>query len=185
MLRRCPTTHISGSKRSTARRRAPGSRRATPRPRRRSAMRGSKRIAPCCSTSSMRRIAFPWIAPARPPRLQFLAGRGAPEGTLAAHDAGEIPQRRSGMGSAARRRRAREGRRRGLGLARLRVARRPSTGCGLVQLSRGGADATVSREFDLVAKRFVDGGFVIPETKWGATWFDADTLLVAVTLGGE
>ncbi|MBX9778581.1 MAG: prolyl oligopeptidase family serine peptidase [Xanthobacteraceae bacterium] len=56
---------------------------------------------------------------------------------------------------------------------------------GMVRLSRGGADATVSREFDLEARRFVDGGFVIPETKGGVAWFDADTLLMAVALGGE
>jgi prolyl oligopeptidase len=56
---------------------------------------------------------------------------------------------------------------------------------GLVQLSRGGADAMVSREFDLATKRFVDDGFVIPETKWGASWLDADALLVAATLGGD
>ncbi len=56
---------------------------------------------------------------------------------------------------------------------------------GLVQLSRGGADAMVTREFDLTTKRFVDDGFVLPETKFGATWLDADTLLVAATLGGD
>ena len=56
---------------------------------------------------------------------------------------------------------------------------------GLVQLSRGGADAIVTREFDLTARRFVDDGFVLPEAKFGAAWIDADTLLVSVTLGGE
>jgi prolyl oligopeptidase len=56
---------------------------------------------------------------------------------------------------------------------------------GLVQLSRGGADAAVTREFDLVEKRFVDGGFDLPEAKGGAAWLDADTLLVSSTLGGE
>lgn len=65
------------------------------------------------------------------------------------------------------------------------VALPPEHRLGMVQLSRGGADAIVSREFDLTAKRFVDGGFVIPESKGGAAWFDADTLLVAATLGGE
>lgn len=56
---------------------------------------------------------------------------------------------------------------------------------GLVQLSRGGADATVIREFDLVEKRFVDGGFYLPEAKGGADWLDADTLLVSSALGGK
>jgi prolyl oligopeptidase len=56
---------------------------------------------------------------------------------------------------------------------------------GLVSLSRGGADAAVVREFDLVEKRFVDGGFFLPEAKGGAGWVDGDTLMVATTLGGE
>ena len=56
---------------------------------------------------------------------------------------------------------------------------------GLVQLSRGGADAAVTREFDLVEKRFVDGGFYLPEAKGGAAWLDTDTLLVSSALGGE
>jgi prolyl oligopeptidase len=55
---------------------------------------------------------------------------------------------------------------------------------GLVQLSRGGADATVTREFDLVEKHFVEGGFYLPEAKGGAAWLDADTLLVSSALGG-
>ena len=56
---------------------------------------------------------------------------------------------------------------------------------GLVQLSRGGSDAVVIREFDLAAKRFVDGGFFLPEAKGGAAWIDDGTLLVSTTLGGE
>src|SRR5262245_53471713 len=55
----------------------------------------------------------------------------------------------------------------------------------LVQLSRGGADATVTREFDLVDKRFVPDGFSLPEAKGGAAFVDADTLLVTSALGGE
>ena len=56
---------------------------------------------------------------------------------------------------------------------------------GLVQLSRGGADATVTREFDLIEKRFVDGGFYLPEAKSNAHWLDADTLIVSSSFGGE
>lgn len=56
---------------------------------------------------------------------------------------------------------------------------------GLVQLSRGGADAAVTREFDLVERAFVDGGFYLPEAKGGADWLDIDTLLVSSALGGE
>jgi prolyl oligopeptidase len=54
---------------------------------------------------------------------------------------------------------------------------------GLVSLSRGGADATVLREFDLLDKRFVPDGFFLPEAKGGASWVDADTLMVSTTLG--
>ena len=53
----------------------------------------------------------------------------------------------------------------------------------LVDLSRGGSDASVLREFSLDGKRFVDGGFSIPEGKNGAAWLDADTLLVAADWG--
>jgi prolyl oligopeptidase len=54
---------------------------------------------------------------------------------------------------------------------------------GLVVLSRGGADASVVREFDLDARTFVADGFVLPEAKSSADWVDADTLLVASPLG--
>ena len=49
----------------------------------------------------------------------------------------------------------------------------------LVALSEGGEDAQTYREFDLAAGRFVDGGFVLPTSKQGATWIDRDTLLVS------
>ena len=49
----------------------------------------------------------------------------------------------------------------------------------LVILSNGGKDANVVREFDMVQKRFVDGGFNLPEAKQSVAWVDADTLLVA------
>jgi prolyl oligopeptidase len=53
----------------------------------------------------------------------------------------------------------------------------------LVALSRGGADAAVEREFDLVDKRFVEGGFALPEAKSRTDWRDADTLWVATNYG--
>jgi prolyl oligopeptidase len=56
---------------------------------------------------------------------------------------------------------------------------------GLVQLSRGGADAVVIREFDLLHKRFVDNGFAMPEAKSDVAWLDEDTLLVSSALGGQ
>ena len=42
----------------------------------------------------------------------------------------------------------------------------------LVQLSRGGADAEVVREFDLVTKAFVKDGFFLPEAKSSVAWLD-------------
>ncbi len=53
----------------------------------------------------------------------------------------------------------------------------------LVQLSRGGADATVVREFDLDALQFVTDGFALPEAKSDVSWLDADTLLVGTDFG--
>ncbi|MBK6472248.1 MAG: S9 family peptidase [Betaproteobacteria bacterium] len=53
----------------------------------------------------------------------------------------------------------------------------------MVALSRGGADATVVREFDTVTKRFVDGGFTLPEAKTQVAWKDADTLYVGTDFG--
>jgi prolyl oligopeptidase len=53
----------------------------------------------------------------------------------------------------------------------------------LVKLSRGGTDASVHREFDALAKRFVEDGFVLPEAKSGIAWLDRDTLLVATNWG--
>ncbi len=53
----------------------------------------------------------------------------------------------------------------------------------LLALSRGGADATVVREFDLLDKRFVDGGFVVPEAKTQVEWLDADTVYVGTDFG--
>ncbi|HYW58982.1 MAG TPA: S9 family peptidase, partial [Xanthobacteraceae bacterium] len=56
---------------------------------------------------------------------------------------------------------------------------------GLVQLSRGGSDATAIREFDLDAKRFVADGFSLPESKAWASWIDEDRVLVGSPLGGD
>ncbi|MBL8307215.1 MAG: S9 family peptidase, partial [Rubrivivax sp.] len=54
----------------------------------------------------------------------------------------------------------------------------------LVSLSRGGADATVVREFDLEAKRFVPGGFALPnEAKHNVEWRDIDSLWVGTDTG--
>lgn len=61
----------------------------------------------------------------------------------------------------------------------------PAHDRAMLRLSRGGSDACVLREFDLVGKCFVDGGFVLPEAKGYAQWLDADTLLLSSTYGGE
>lgn len=53
----------------------------------------------------------------------------------------------------------------------------------LISLSDGGKDAVVVREFDIPSRRFVDGGFHLPEGKHRLTWLDADTLLVATDFG--
>ena len=53
----------------------------------------------------------------------------------------------------------------------------------LVSLSRGGADASVVREFDLVSRRFVADGFTLPEAKSDITWIDADTVYVGSDFG--
>ena len=53
----------------------------------------------------------------------------------------------------------------------------------MIGLSRGGADATVEREFDAVAKEFVKDGFVLPEAKHQIDWMDRNTLWVATDFG--
>ena len=55
----------------------------------------------------------------------------------------------------------------------------------LVDLSVAGSDADVTREFDLVDKRFVPApeGFERPEAKGGLTWADEDTVYVFTDLG--
>jgi len=53
----------------------------------------------------------------------------------------------------------------------------------LLSLSRGGADAVVVREFDTVDKRFVDGGFTLPEAKTDVAWIDENTIYVGTDFG--
>jgi len=53
----------------------------------------------------------------------------------------------------------------------------------LVSLSRGGSDAAVVREFDMVTRQFVDGGFELPEAKSHLSWVDEDTVLVGTDFG--
>lgn len=53
----------------------------------------------------------------------------------------------------------------------------------LINLSDGGKDAVVVREFDTTTRSFVDGGFALPEGKHRISWLDRDTLLVATDFG--
>lgn len=53
----------------------------------------------------------------------------------------------------------------------------------LVSLSRGGADATVVREFDLTTRNFISDGFLLPEAKTGITYLDQETVLVSTDFG--
>ncbi len=54
----------------------------------------------------------------------------------------------------------------------------------LIELSRGGADATVVREFDVSAKAFVDKkAFTLPEAKHSIGWIDQDTVFVGTDFG--
>ena len=60
---------------------------------------------------------------------------------------------------------------------------RPEYNRCLVALSRGGADADVTREFDVASKRWVEGGFFRPEAKGALGWIDRDTVYVYSDFG--
>jgi prolyl oligopeptidase len=53
----------------------------------------------------------------------------------------------------------------------------------MVEVSRGGSDASIECEFDMASKRFVEDGFMVPEAKSGLAWLDRDTLLVRSDFG--
>ncbi len=52
-----------------------------------------------------------------------------------------------------------------------------------VNLSPGGTDATVTREFNLETLAFVEGGFELPVAKGGYSFIDKDTVFVATDFG--
>src|SRR5690606_32777436 len=60
---------------------------------------------------------------------------------------------------------------------------RPDYDRCLVALSRGGADADVTREFDLSTKQWVEDGFYRPEAKGDLGWIDRDTVYVSTDFG--
>ncbi len=53
----------------------------------------------------------------------------------------------------------------------------------LLNLSRGGADAVVVREFDVETKAFVMDGFSIPEAKQRVSWIDENSVWVGSDFG--
>ncbi|MCB0712428.1 MAG: S9 family peptidase [Ignavibacteriae bacterium] len=53
----------------------------------------------------------------------------------------------------------------------------------LLELSRGGSDATVLREFDRDTKTFVEDGFNVPEAKTSVSWVDQDNLYIGTDFG--
>lgn len=53
----------------------------------------------------------------------------------------------------------------------------------LLQFSRGGGDAVVVREFDVVKKRFVTEGFNVPEAKTSIHWKTLDSVFIATNEG--
>jgi prolyl oligopeptidase len=60
---------------------------------------------------------------------------------------------------------------------------RPAYERCLMSLSRGGADATVVREFDVKTRSFVKGGFTLPEAKSQVSWRGPDSIFVGTNFG--
>ena len=56
---------------------------------------------------------------------------------------------------------------------------------GLIQLTRGGGDTGVVREFDLLKKEFVTNGFAVPEAKSVVMWRDENTVYVGTDFGPD
>ena len=60
---------------------------------------------------------------------------------------------------------------------------RPDYRICVLELSRGGSDAAVMREFDVENRAFVDDGFVVPEAKSRMSWIDSDALYIGTDFG--
>lgn len=54
-----------------------------------------------------------------------------------------------------------------------------NTGSVLIELSYGGKDAVVIREFDLNSRKFIEEGFKLKEAKQNVTWFNQNSLLIS------
>jgi prolyl oligopeptidase len=61
----------------------------------------------------------------------------------------------------------------------------PEYTLAFIELSRGGADASVVREFDMEKREFVTDGFQLPEAKSAMSWEDPDTALVGTDFGQD
>lgn len=55
----------------------------------------------------------------------------------------------------------------------------------LIELSKGGGDAVVIKEFDVEKKQFIENGFSIEEAKGSANYVDENTLIVSTNFGEE
>lgn len=53
----------------------------------------------------------------------------------------------------------------------------------MINLSKGGGDAVIVKEFDAKTKQFIENGFFLPEAKGGASWIDKNTLMVSTDFG--
>ncbi|KAF0971067.1 MULTISPECIES: prolyl oligopeptidase family serine peptidase [Gordonia] len=62
---------------------------------------------------------------------------------------------------------------------------RPEYERALVSLSRGGADASVIREFDIPSRQWITDGFTLPENKSNVRWIDRDTVYVGTDFGEQ
>lgn len=61
----------------------------------------------------------------------------------------------------------------------------PDHTLALINLSPGGSDAAIVREFDMVKREFVAGGFDLPEAKSRVSWENHDTVLVGTDFGPD
>jgi prolyl oligopeptidase len=62
-------------------------------------------------------------------------------------------------------------------------ALRPEYKVALVSLSRGGADASIVREFNLETKSFIKDGYALPEAKSRIAWRGNDSVFVGTDFG--
>ena len=53
----------------------------------------------------------------------------------------------------------------------------------LLNLSDGGTDESVVREFNVVDKKFVEGGFSLPSSKGSAAWINENELIISRNFG--